>query len=161
MRNDETIALACRILGRRSMSLRELRDSMISKGTSPEAAEAACKQVAELGFCDDLEYARTLVRRYTARMQGRTAIRERLRAHGLTAEDIEEALSDWEPDYEGLLQLLMNRFDGETDYQATQKAGNLLYRRGFSSDEIRQALALYSEAAESSDDAFPAFPDDD
>ena len=162
MKNEDKLSLACRILSRRSMSLQELNDALTAKGIPPEAAAETCARVSELGLANDLEYARTLVRRYSARMQGRTAIRVRLRAHGLDAADIEEALSEWEPDYDGLLQLLMMRFEGETDYHTVQKAGNLLYRRGLSSDEIKQALAYYADAAASSDDDdFPAFSDDD
>lgn len=161
MRNDENFALACRLLGRRSMSLQELSDALIARGVTPESAAEICAQVTDLGLANDLEYARTLVRRYAARMQGKTAIRVRLRAHGLDAADIETALEDWEPDYDGLLQLLMVRFGGETDYNTLQRAGNLLYRRGFSSDEIRQVLAFYGDAAESSDDDFSPFPEDD
>ena len=162
MRNNDHFSLACRILGRRSMSLRELSDALIAKGVTPEAAAEVCAQVSELGLANDLEYARTLVRRYSARMHGRTAIRVRLRAHGLDAEDIEAALDDWEPNYDGLMQLLAARFGNDTDYSTLQRAGNLLYRRGFASDEIKQALAFYAEAAETSnDDDFPDFPDDD
>jgi len=161
MRNEDDFALACRLLGRRSMSLQELSDALIAKGVTPESAAEVCARVSDLGLANDLEYACTLVRRYAARMQGKTAIRVRLKAHGLDANDIETALSDWEPDYDGLLQLLMARFGGETDYNTLQRAGALLYRRGFSSEEIRQTLSLYAEAAEEPEDDFPAFPEDD
>ncbi len=162
MRNSEAFALACRLLGRRSMSLRELSDALIAKGIPADAAAEACSQAEELRLCDDLDYAQTLVRRYTARMQGKNAIRMRLKAHGLEAREIEAALSDWEPDYDGLIQLLQTRLEGETDYAAIQRAGTMLYRRGFSSDEISQVLAMYTEACSQTEDdfGFEAFPED-
>ncbi len=163
MRNDENFSLACKLLGRRSMSLRELASALVAKGLSPEAAEETCRQVKQMRLADDLEYARTLVRRYTARMQGKNAIQVRLRAHGIDSDDIEAALSDWEPDFERLTQLLVARYGLDADYATIQRASGLLYRRGFSHDEIKTAIALYSQITEASDDdmGFDAFPDDD
>ena len=132
------------------MSLEELQNALIAKEISPEQAAAACQQAKEHGLVDDLDYARILVRRYSARMQGKRAIAVRLKAHGIQSADIETALQDWTPDMDGLLQLLLVRFDGNTDYKSLQRAGALLYRRGFSQEEIQEALNLYTLSAETS-----------
>jgi len=78
-------------------------------------------------------------------LHGKAYIRMQLRHHGISEEDISVALDGFEPDYDGLLRLLSSKLDGKCDYKTLQKGNALLYRKGFSPDEIRHALHLYTE----------------
>ncbi len=163
MITDKAIIIANKLLARRSMSCQELNNALIGHNISPETAADTIAEFSRLGLVNDVEYATALVRRYCARLHGKTAIRMRLKAHGISDDDIRIALADWEPDYEKLCQLLVLRLGGETDYKTIQRGNALLYRRGFSSDEIRHALSLYTEYAHNVDalDDFDGYPDDE
>jgi len=66
-------------------------------GTDPEEGAAAVEQLiarfTELGLLDDARFAREQVRRLLARGTSGAMIRNRLRAKGLTAEEIDAALA--------------------------------------------------------------------
>ncbi len=151
IKSDETLSLACKLLARRTMSCQELNDALIKRGVSPEEAAKAVSRTLELGLTNDLEYADILVRRYWAQLHGKAYIRIKLRHHGISDEDISVALDGFEPDYDGLLRLLLSRLDSKTDYKTMQRGNALLYRRGFSPDEIRHALHLYAEYVNEAD----------
>ena len=106
------------LLSYRPMSAKELRDKLTEKGEEPAAAEAAVAWLCEHSFLDDARYAGMVVRHYA----GKTELTE----------------SD-----DKLDRFIASRLKDPSDRAQVQKVSAALYRRGFSWEEIRTALARF------------------
>ena len=141
---------AMRIISARAMSCRELYDRLVEKGESEQDAAACVEYLLELHFLDDSQYAAMTVRHYAAKGYGQRRIRDELYRRKVPRELWDEALEQL-PEQEGELdRLLEKRLRGAApdDRNAIKKASDALARRGFSWQEIREALERWSEANE-------------
>ncbi len=104
---------ALRILGRRSMSRRELTERLTKKGEDAIRAEETADWLTDIGALDDAEYAAMIVRHYSARGYGAYRIRDELYRRGIDRELWEDALSQLPDMEETAYEALKARLKGE------------------------------------------------
>lgn len=135
---------ALRILGKRSMSRREIADRLVRRGESEETAAETADWLERIGAVNDAEFASLIVRHYAQRGYGPARIRDELYRRGIPRELWEDALSQQPDSEDSAYALLSSRIDGKNcDRAALKKATDALYRRGFSWDEIKAAVERY------------------
>jgi regulatory protein len=135
-------AAAVAQLARRDLPTAELRKRLAEKGFDPALVAAALAQLTAEHALDDARYAQNYVAYHAARGQGPVRIAADLRALGLPAELIDDAL-DTGPDWRALArQARVRKFgpDEPGSWAEKGRQGRFLQYRGFSSDHIRSAL---------------------
>ena len=137
---------AARQLSYRALSAAALRDKLIEKGHSEDAADYAVAWLIERRLLDDAAYAESVVRSYVRRGYGAARIRQELTRRGVDRGTAEAALLGYAPEPAQLRALLDKRLRGDvSDRKEIDKADAALQRRGFSWQEIRDALAEYGQ----------------
>ena len=131
------------LLSYRPMSAKELRDKLTEKGEEPAAAEAAVTWLCEHSFLDDARYAGMVVRHYAGKGYGAGRIRQELQRRGVPRELWEGALTELPESDDKLDRFIASRLKDPSDRAQVQKVSAALYRRGFSWEEIRAALARF------------------
>lgn len=141
---------AMNIISARPMSCRELYDRLVEKGESEPDAAACVEYLLNLHFLNDADYAAMTVRHYAAKGYGARRIRDELYRRKVPRELWDEALEQL-PDQDGEIdRLLAHRLRGAApdDRAAIKKAGDALLRRGFSWEEIKEAIERWRAANE-------------
>jgi regulatory protein len=144
---------ALRLLSIRSRSRRELRMALSRKGFAEAQQELVLSRLAELGYVDDLRFARdragALLRNGKL---GPGAIIQRLCAHGLSEEQAKQALAQAQgesgvPPVETARRLLEKRSLAGRPLSPTEqaKAARLLRARGFADSTIEELLGAEVE----------------
>ena len=132
---------ALKLLGKRAFGERELYDRLVEKGETEQNAAAVIAWLLELRLLDDGEYAAMLVRHYAAKGYGLRRIRDELHRRKIPRELWDEALSSLPEQDDTIDKLLRARLrSDEPDRAELNRATDALLRRGFSWDEIRQAV---------------------
>lgn len=146
---SETLEAALRLLGYRARSKVELIRRLRRDGHSPGAIEAAICRCDELGYLDDVAFARSHVRdRLNFRPRGRRVLLAELRSKGVDEQDatsaIEEVFSDAGVDESALAlavsQKRLRSLAGLPTPVARRRLTAYLARRGFPSAIIRQTV---------------------
>ena len=130
------------LLVRREHSRKELTRKLTARGVERADAEAAVDRLTVAGWQDDARFAEQLVRSRASAGQGPLRIRAELATHGLAREVIATAMEAFEGDWtESACALVRRRFGvlSADDRAGQRKAADLLIRRGFGADHIRQA----------------------
>lgn len=137
-------ARALRIIGRRTMSRRELIDKLIEKDVDIENAETCADWLSSLHLLDDEEYAGMLVRHYVSRGYGKSRIKNEFFRRGIPKE-LWDAAFEQIPEQGGTIDhlLLLKLKGGYPDRKELKRAVDSLYRRGFSWDDISAAILRY------------------
>jgi len=140
---------ALRMAAARPLSRGELTDRLVRKGETREKAEKAADYLEKIGALNDAEYADMIVRHYTALGYGRERIRSELYRRRVPREYWEEAL-ETAPDPAGTIDAVIERrLRGRTpDAAELRKLAGALARRGFSWQDIKEALARYGAGPE-------------
>lgn len=142
-------ALGARMLGERPLSRRELVRRLEEKGTAPENAQAAADWLEEMGALNELEYARSIVRHYTARGYGAQKLRQEFQRRGVPRELWDEALKEQNDPVDRVVNFLDKKLRGQTqDPKLLKRATDALLRRGFRWEEIKTGLARYGARIE-------------
>lgn len=137
---------AAKQLSYRALSTRGLRDKLLEKGHDEQAADYAVAWLTERHLLDDTAYAESVVRSCARKGYGANRIRQELTRRGVERETAEQALMGFAPEPTQLTALLDKRLRGDvSDRKAVDKAVAYLQRRGFSWQEIRDALAEYGQ----------------
>lgn len=145
---EKALQTAASVLEYRQRSARALYERLLEKGCAEEDAAWAVARLKELGYLNDREYARMLVRDLSARGYGAGRIRMALREKKLEPEDAEAAMETYVTDEDRLTTLASSRLKGKTDRQSLQRAANALFRKGYSWEEIRAALRRAGASAD-------------
>jgi regulatory protein len=141
------------LLVRREHSRKELGRKLIAKGVDPEDLDLALETLRRQDFQNDTRFAAALARSRSSSGYGPARIRAELAQHGLSREDVAQALEACDTDWDASArQLLQRRYGGKDlrDPNLRRKAVDFLIRRGF---EQRSAYAAAS-APPGGDDAF-------
>ena len=141
-RQQTPLQRALGLLVRREHSRKELGRKLKSRGVDPDAVDAAVAKLADEGWQDDTRFAQSLVHSRAASGYGPLHIRAELGTHGLDSELIEAAMASFEGEWtEKSRELVCRRFgaSGPEDLAQRRKAADLLARRGFDGNCIRQA----------------------
>lgn len=136
---------AAEYLSRRPMSCKELRDKLLEKGEEEAVADYCVEWLHAQGFLDDARYAGMVVRHYAAKNYGAGRIRQELGRRGIARELWDEALAEAPEPEDKLDQLILSRLKDPSDRAQIQKISNALFRRGYSWDQIRNALRRYTD----------------
>ena len=142
-------ARGARMLGERPLSRRELTRRLVKKGETPEHAQAAVDWLEELGALNELEYARSIVRHYTARGYGAQKLRQEFQRRGVPREIWDQALEEQSDPVDRVVSFLEKKLRGQTqDPKLLKRATDALLRRGFRWEEIRAGLSRYGTEIE-------------
>lgn len=106
-----------------------------------ESAEAAADRLEELGLLNDGEYAKAVVRHYSAKGYGVRKLRDELYRRGVPRELWDGALDEAPPAGEEAYDLARKKLrDGGPTRENLKKVSDYLARRGFGWEEISAAL---------------------
>lgn len=139
---------AISLLSYSRMSAKELRSKLVHKGIHPDTADAVTEKLQDLRLLDDAEYAAAVARHYTAKGYGPGRIRAEFSRRGIERDLWEEALESAPQADEQIDRLVRAKLKDPDDRDQVRKVSAALFRRGFSWDEIRSAIARYSETFE-------------
>lgn len=132
---------AIALLTRKPQSRKELMRKLKEWGASPEESETLCDRMEELGFLNEEEYARQIVRHYSGKGFGEKKLRDELYRRGVPRHFWDEALEHAEDSAEALDAFLRKKLDGKAlDRKELNKVSGALARRGYNWTEIRDAL---------------------
>jgi regulatory protein len=133
--------VAIRLLARRDFASGELRARLERKGVEPAVAAGVIAELVEERALDDARYVKNYVSYHADRGEGPLKIAAALKALGLPADLVDNALAEG-PDWRSRArQVRVRRFGPEVPPQWREKArqARFLQYRGFSSDHIRAA----------------------
>ena len=132
---------AVSLLNYRAHSRKELADKLKQKtGCGEEELNAVLDRLEELGFLNDRTYAASVVRSCARKGYGAQRALSELSRRGIPKELREEALTEL-PENDGTLERLIRaKLRNPSDRDEIRKVSAAMVRRGFSWDEIRQAL---------------------
>lgn len=135
---------ALRIINTRPMSRKEMLTRLIEKGETPETAEQCANWLCDMGLIDDTNYASSVVRHYVAKGYGITRIKQELNRRGISRELWVEALEEMPEQDDKLERFLRSRLTDPNDKAQVKKVSDALFRRGYTWDQIKNALYNYS-----------------
>jgi regulatory protein len=137
---------ALRILRGAGQSTASLQRKLERRGYATEAAEEAVRRCAASGYVDDAAMAASVAARHRRAGHGRARVAADLKAKGVSAELITEAL-DGQNDTEeasalAVAQQLWERAgsSGDRDRRARMRVAGALQRRGFSSSLVVRVM---------------------
>ena len=131
---------ALELVSQRQMSARELNKKLRDKGADEETADYCVQWIVERGLLDEERYAAAVVRHYAAKGYGEGRVRQELMRRGVPRELWDDALSAMPEDTSRLDRLVASKLRDPGDRDAVRKLSASLYRRGYSGEEIREAL---------------------
>lgn len=135
---------AAALLAYRAMSAGELERKLIEKGETAENARDAVEWLSRLGALDDMEYAKSVVRHYSGKGWGAGRIREEFYRRRIPREYWEDALEELDGEDEQITRFIERRLAARgNDPKERKKTADALYRRGFSWEQIKSAMAGY------------------
>lgn len=141
---------AMNIISSRPMSCRELYDRLVEKGENEHDAAACVEYLLNLHFLNDADYAAMTVRHYAAKGYGARRIRDELYRRKVPRELWDEALEQLPEQDEEIDRFLSHRLRAADpdDRAAIKRASDALLRRGFSWQEIKEAVERWRAANE-------------
>ena len=142
---------ALELVSQRQMSLKELLQKLKDKGFDEETANYCADWITERGLIDEERYAAAIVRHYAAKGYGAGRVRQELMRRGIPRELSDEALGAMPEGNDRLDRLIAAKLRDPDDRDAVRKLSASLYRRGFSGEEIREALERARAAFEYED----------
>ena len=142
---------ALELVSQRLMSIKELLQKLKDKGFDEETANYCADWITERGLIDEERYAAAIVRHYAARGCGAGRVRQELMRRGIPRELSDEALESMPEGHDRLDRLIAAKLRDPDDRDAVRKLSASLYRRGFSGEEIREALERARAAFEYED----------
>ena len=147
--HSETRVRAANMISARPLSKKELCRRLRDKGTSEADAADAADWLEGIGALDDAAYAAMLVRHYSAMGYGMAKLSDELYRRGVPKELWDEALAQ-APDAETVIEkvILQKTKGAALDEKGRRKLFDLLLRRGFSRQDIKNALSRLSETVE-------------
>ena len=147
LRQDSARALArekaLSFVSQRQMSAKELRDKLKQKGFDEDTAEYCVQWLLDHGLLDEESYAAAIVRHYAAKGYGAGRIRSELMRRGIPRELQEDALGTMPESATKIDRFIASRLRDPENRDELRKLTAALYRRGFSGEEIRSALARF------------------
>ncbi len=136
---------AARMLGRRPLSVKGLGDKLEEKGFSQRAVSETLRWLTEMGYLDDEEFARLVIRSYTGRGYGPMRLRQELYRRGVGRELADRLVAETPSDQDKIDEYIRKKLRDRTpDRSQRKRVADGLLRRGFSYEEIRRGLERWS-----------------
>ena len=135
-------ARAAEMIGARALSRKELCRRLVEKGESEENAAAAADWLEEIGALDDLGYAKSVARHYSALGYGPAKLRDEFYRRGVPRELWEEAMTAETGDSaEAIDRYIAAKLRGKVlDEKLRRRICDGMRRRGFAWEDIKSAL---------------------
>ena len=139
---EQTREKALCLLEFRSHSKKELCDKLIRAGAAEEDIDETVEFLFEYGFLDDLKYAIGKARDLAnIKKFGRMRIYRDLQSRGISAEYIEQALSELDFDEEEtLLPLMEKKLKGDFEKKSIDRAIRYFAAKGYRYDDIKRCI---------------------
>ena len=131
---------ALAIVSQRQMSRKELGAKLRDKGVDDETAAWCVAWITEHGLIDEESYAAAIARHYAAKGYGEGRVRQELMRRGIPRELFDDAFAAMPEGDEKLDRFIAARLRDPDDHGEVRKLSAALYRRGYSGEEIREAL---------------------
>ena len=147
--HSETRSRAANMISARPLSKRELERKLRDKGASETDAADAADWLEGIGALSDAAYAAMLVRHYSAMGYGMAKIRDELYRRGVPKELWDEAIAQ-APDTEAVIEkVIAQKTKGAAlDEKGRRRLFEALLRRGFSRQDVKNALGKLDETIE-------------
>ena len=139
---------ALRMIGTRAMSRREITDRLARRGGDRAEAEETAGWLERIGALDDREYAKMIVRHYSARGFGPAKVKSELFRRGVGRDLWPEALEELPDEEEAIGRLLAGRLGPGSAPADMKKTMDFLLRRGFGYESVRAALRQWTDTGE-------------
>ena len=142
-------ALSC--LDRSARTAKQISDALRRRGYVGPAIAATVERLKESGLIDDARYAGRLAELQSQKPVGVYAFRRKLRAHGVSEADAEEALEAFDDEQQQAACLeaarrLFRKYEALPAREGRAKLTQALMRRGFSWDAVEGAVdQLFSD----------------
>jgi len=147
---DELRKRALKLLDYRPMSRRELIDKLVQKGEEKEAAAEAVDWLIEVGLLNEGIYAEQVIRHYAAKGYGKHRIEQELWRRGVAKELWDGAFQEMPDGDDAIDRFIQSKLRGEApDQREEKRVVDALCRRGYSWDEINQAMRRYKDSLDS------------
>ncbi len=140
-----------RLLGYSDQSVRALTRKLVGKGYSRLTAESAAREIERLGYINETEQVMRRARAHTSKLKGQRLVISELYADGYGKETISHWLERDDTDYGSLCARAIRKKGGlpeKSDTDARKKLISHLYRRGFTSFDIKEAVKILSDEDE-------------
>jgi regulatory protein len=129
LRRHHAMSKAASALGRRDLSHRELNARLARSRVAPGARSEVLERLTRAGALNDGRFAQARVELLVERGAGDALIRHDLATRGISAELVEAALAEIDPEHERAARIVRDR-------GSTPKTARYLARKGFSPDSI-------------------------
>ena len=143
-----------KLLGRRELSVAELRSRLIGREHTPEATDEAIARLLETGALDDRRVARAYARTASKiKGRGRLRVSRELQAMGIGRDVVAEAVADVfsEVDERGMIdRAIRKKLRGGRTPSTMQERARLyqfLMRQGFTPAAVAAALRRFGASA--------------
>ena len=139
------------MLSRRPYSMHEFKAKLSDKGFDDVIVDAIADEFLELGYLDDLEYAKMYVEDARMKMKGDKKIAYELSLKGVSERITREALDTCEEvPLDEIANIINTKYAlmNITDYKIKQKITAYLASRGFSFSTINDAIRYAAESRE-------------
>ena len=131
-------------LTRKPQSRKELERKLLQWEASEEEATSICDRMEELGYLNDVAYAAQVVRHYCAKGFGVKKLRDELYRRGVPRDLWDAALEQANDPTDSIDAFVEKKLAGKTpDRKELKKVSDALARRGFSWNDISEALRRY------------------
>ncbi len=144
----ETFVHGLRLLAYSDQSVKVLAYKLHQKGHGKMISMTASRLLSEYGYINETEQVKRRARVHASRLKGQRLIVSELYGDGYGSEVITAWADEDDTDYAALCAKAIEKKGGlpeEDDKEGKRKLTAYLYRRGFSSFDIRDALRLISE----------------
>jgi regulatory protein len=144
---------AAMLLSARPMSSGELRQKLKDKGICEEDADKAAEWLESLGILNDAEYAAMVARHYAGKGYGAGRIRNELFKRRVPRSLWDDAVGEIPDGGDQIDKFISSKLKGNSpDEREKRKLIDALRRRGFSWDEIKNAMARYADNMDFTED---------
>jgi len=139
--DDNSFNRALRYAAIRNHSQWEIQQYLLRKAVSEDQSQNIIQRLADLGFIDDQNFARSWVEnRRLLKPVSRRRLEQELRQKHVPSEIIKETLGQDVAEEIDVLKALIAKKRGQTSYRDNQKLVGYLSRQGFSYEDIKRAL---------------------
>ena len=141
---------ALRLIEFRSHSEKELRDKLKHAGAEEEDIDAVAEFLLHYHFLDDRSYAWRLAQDLKKLKKfGNQRIIQELRRKGISAEDIEAAVSELQDEEEVLLPMVEKRLRGDFEKKSVDRVLRYFASHGYQIRDILRCVEQIKEKEES------------
>ncbi len=137
-------------LDRSARTAHDLSNALRRRGIVQPAIDAVISRLTENGLIDDARYAQRMAELQASKPVGLYAFKRKLRAKGISDDDVEDALAAFDDDQQRVAALqaaqkLYRKYEVLPEREARAKLSQALARRGFTWDAIEGAIEALFE----------------